>query len=139
MLNSAARKQGANATIICMAPDVCKTPVGSAVVPIPYMIVSRLDWATQTVPDVKITNQEAFNMASRTNKVMGDEPGNLGGIKSNVNRGWCRPMSNDVTVMVGGRELIRNNHLYEMNCAGPHGPGNTIGRLLFMDPRQTCI
>lgn len=129
-----ARKRGTNATIICMAPDVCKTPIGNAVVPLPYMIVSRLDWAKMTVPKVKITNKEAFTMASRTDKVVGDEPGSIGGIKSNVNRGWCRPIANHCTVLIGGRELIQNDNLYEMNCAGPNGPGNTIGRLLYFEP-----
>lgn len=133
MSMSAARKNARGAMITCMAPDVCKTPVGNSVVPIPYMITSQLAWAQMTVTNVKITGLEAFTMASRTDKVVGDEPGTLGGIKSGVNRGWCRPISNQTTVFVGGRELIHNTHLYDMNCAGPHGPGNTIGRLVYFE------
>ncbi|WP_421701026.1 DUF4150 domain-containing protein [Aliiroseovarius sp.] len=133
MTMTAARKSGPAGMITCMAPDVCKTPVGSAVVPIPYMITSMLDWAVRTEPTVKLTELEAFTMNSRTDKVVGDEPGTLGGVKSGVNKGWCRPISQHFNVQVGGYELIQNNNLYDMNCAGPEGPGNTIGRLVYYE------
>ncbi len=132
-MQSAARHSGKGATITCLAPDVCKTQVGSAVVPIPYMIISRLDWSDKTVSSTKLTGLEAFNMDARTNKVTGDEPGKLGGVKSGVNQGWCRPQSNKTSVFVDGAELLQNNNLYEMNCSGPNGPGNTIGRLMYFE------
>jgi len=132
-MHSAARHSGKMAIITCLAPDVCKTPVGSSVVPIPYMIISKLDWSTKTISHTKLTELEAFNMNSRTNKVMGDEPGTIGGVKSGVNRGWCRPQSNKTGVTFDGAELIQNNNLYEMNCAGPEGAGNTIGRLNYFE------
>jgi hypothetical protein len=132
-MQSAARHSGKNAIITCMAPDVCKTQVGNAVVPIPYMIISKLDWSDKTSPDVELTGMKAFNMDARTNKVTGDEPGSLGGVKSGVNKGWCRPQSNKTSVFVNGAELLLNNNLYEMNCSGPEGPGNTIGRLMYFE------
>lgn len=132
-MHSAARHSGKNGIITCLAPDVCKTPVGTAVVPIPYMIISKLDWSTKTVSHTKMTKLKAFNMKSRTNKVMGDEPGTIGGVKSGVNRGWCRPQSNKTGVEIDGAELIQNNNLYEMNCAGPEGAGNTVGRLTYFE------
>ncbi|WP_373635468.1 DUF4150 domain-containing protein [Yoonia sp. SS1-5] len=132
-MQSAARHSGKGATITCLAPDVCKTQVGSAVVPIPYMIISKLDWSDKTVSSTKLTGLEAFNMDARTNKVTGDEPGKLGGVKSGVNQGWCRPQSNKTSVFVDGAELLQNNNLYEMNCSGPNGPGNTIGRLMYFE------
>jgi hypothetical protein len=133
MDKSAARHSGRQATIVCLAPDVCKTPVGSSVVPIPYMIVSKLAWAQRTARSAQVTGQEAFTMASRTDKVVGDEPGTVGGVKSGVNRGWCRPKSNHSSVFVEGHELIHNDNLYEMNCAGPDGAGNTLGRLVYFE------
>jgi hypothetical protein len=132
-MHSAARNSGKQAIITCLAPDVCKTQVGNAVVPIPYMIISKLDWSQKTVPSVTLTGQEAFTMDSRTDKVTGDEPGSLGGVKSGVNKGYCRPQSNKSTVFVGGAELIQDSNFYEMNCAGPNGAGNTIGRLVFFE------
>jgi len=130
---SAARKAGQGGIVTCMAPDVCKTPVGNAVVPIPYMIISQLDWAQRTVPTVKFGDLEAFTMNSRLDKVVGDEPGTLGGVVSGVNRGWCRPRSMHSTVLIDGFELIHNVNLYDMNCAGPEGTGNTVGSLLYFD------
>ncbi|MEJ6405119.1 DUF4150 domain-containing protein [Yoonia sp. 2307UL14-13] len=132
-MQSAARHSGKDAVITCLAPDVCKTQVGSAVVPIPYMIISKLDWSDKTVSSTKLTGLEAFNMDARTNKVTGDEPGKLGGVKSGVNQGWCRPQSNKTSVFVDGAELLQNNNLCEMNCSGPNGSGNTIGRLMYFE------
>lgn len=132
-MHSAARDSGKAAIITCLAPDVCKTQVGSAVVPIPYMIISKLDWSKQTISHTTMTGLKSFNMDSRTNKVTGDEPGKLGGVKSGVNQGWCRPQSNKSGVFIDGAELIQNNNLYEMNCAGPNGAGNTIGSLTYFE------
>ena len=108
MQQSAARHSGKSATIVCLAPDVCLTPVGSAIVPIPYMVISKLDWSETTVKSTILTGEEAFTMASRTNKVTGDEPGTKGGVKSGVNKGYCRPISKKTNVFVEGRELIQN-------------------------------
>lgn len=126
-----ARLSGKSAKIICMAPDVCLTPVGSSIVPIPYMIISELNWSTRTVSHTSFTGLESFNMNSRTNKVTGDEPGSKGGVKSGVNKGWCRPKSKKTSIFVDGKQLLHNDNLYEMNCSGPEGPGNTIGRLNY--------
>ncbi|TRW95369.1 DUF4150 domain-containing protein [Paracoccus sp. M683] len=132
-MQSAARHSGKNATIVCLAPDVCKTQVGGSAVPIPYMIISRLDWSERTVSSIQLTGLKAFNMNARTNKVTGNEPGKMGGVKSGVNLGWCRPQSNKVDIFIDGAELIQNDNLYEMNCNGPDGPGNTIGRLVYYE------
>lgn len=132
-MHSAARNAGVNGVITCLAPDVCNTQIGNAVVPVPYMIISKLDWSEMTVSRVQMTGQQAFNMNARTNKVTGNEPGKLGGVKSGVNLGWCRPQSNKSNVFVDGAELVQNDNLYEMNCAGPNGPGNTVGRLTYYE------
>ena len=133
MEKSAARDSGKNAQIVCLSPDVCLTPIGGSKVPVPYMIVSKLSWSKKTISHTKLTGLEAFTMASRTNKVTGDEPGKNGGVVSGVNKGWCRPKSNKTSVFVDGHELIQNDNLYEMNCAGPEGPCNTIGRLVYYE------
>lgn len=133
MENTAARHSGSKAMIICLAPDVCLTPIGGAMVPIPYMIVSSLDWSAKTISNTEFTAQKAFTMASRTNKVTGDEPGTGGGVSSGVTGGWCRPKSNKSSVFVDGHELINNDNIYEMNCAGPDGASNTVGRLVYFE------
>ena len=134
---SAARHSGKAATIVCLAPDVCLTPVGNAVVPIPYMIISKLDWSVTTATSTILTGQEAFTMASRTDKVTGDEPGTKGGVKSGVNKGYCRPISKKTNVFVEGNELIQNDNLYDMNCNGQTGPAIPwAGCVLRVWPRR---
>lgn len=133
MEHSAARHSGKNAKIVCLAPDVCLTPIGPYIVPIPYMIISQLDWSAKTIPNTLMTGQQAFTMDSRTNKVTGDEPGTKGGVKSGVDLGWCRPISKKTSVFVDGAELIQNGNMYDMNCNGPDGPGNTVGKLVYWE------
>lgn len=133
MTKSAARHSGKNAMILCLAPDVCLTPMGSSTVPVPYMIVSRLSWSERTIDNVSFAGQEAFTMASRTNTVTGNEPGRAGGVGSGVNKGWCRPKSNKSSVFVNGREVIQHDCVYDMNCNGPEGRGNTLGRLRYIE------
>lgn len=126
-----ARLDGKKAKIICMAPDVCLTPIGSSIVPIPYMIISELSWSKRTITHTSFTGMDAFNTHSRTDKVKGDEPGRKGGVKSGVNEGWCRPISKKTSVFVDGKHLLQDDNLYDMNCSGPDGPGNTVGRLNY--------
>lgn len=133
MGKTAARHNGKSAQIICLTPDVCLTPVGNSIVPVPYMIISQLNWSERTVTNTQLAGQQAFTMQSRTNKVTGNEPGRHGGVKSGCSTGWCRPISKKTSVFVGGAELIQNDNLYDMNCAGPDGPGNTVGRLIYFE------
>ena len=133
MSKSAIRHSGKGGQIVCLAPDVCLTPVRSSVVPIPYMIVSKLNWSDKTVSNTSFGGQEAFTMASRTNKVTGDEPGSKGGVKSGCNKGWCRPQSNKSSFFVKGKEVIQHDNVYEMNCNGADGPSNTLGKIRFVE------
>ena len=131
MSKSAIRDTGGK--IVCLAPDVCLTPVGSSIVPLPYMIVSELSWSDKTVSSTSFGGKQAFTMASRTNKVKGDEPGSKGGVASGVNKGWCRPQSNKSSFTVAGQEVIQHDCVYEMNCAGPDGASNTLGKIRFVE------
>ncbi len=134
MDNSAARfATRKEAIIVCLAPCVCLTPSGGTMVPVPYMILSKLSWSDRTVANVTFGGEQAFTMASRTTKVVGNEPGVGGGVVSGVNVGWCRPQSNKSTFFVAGHQVIQHDCLYEMNCNGPDGPSNTIGKLTYSD------
>ncbi|UXM95246.1 DUF4150 domain-containing protein [Bartonella sp. HY329] len=119
--------------ISCLSPCVCLTPVAGAIVPIPYMIFSKLNWSKKTIENVTFGGEQAFTMDSRTNKVIGNEPGVKGGIISGVNRGWCRPQSNKSNFYVNGKQVIQHDCIFEMNCNGPDGPSNTIGKIMYYD------
>lgn len=133
MSRSAARHAKKANAIVCLSPDVCRTPRGGKMVPVPYMVVSKLEWSERTVPNVTFGDQPAFTMNSRTAKVTGNEAGTGGGVQSGVNVGWCRPQSNKSSFLVEGYQVIQDDCLYEMNCSGPDGSSNTLGRLGYDD------
>ena len=130
MANEAARKTG-DAVIICDGPDVCLTPVGSSVVPIPYFITSKLDGAYGVEPTVKLTGMETYTHASRTPKVKGNEAGTKGGIKSGKNVSICKPVAGVHSIKVGGHLLLCHGQKYDMNCSSDNGIGNVLGTLTY--------
>ena len=131
-MNERAVNKDAQAIVVCIAPDVCKTPLGGAMVPVPYTITSKLDVAVDTAPKVNYGGLPAFTMASRLPTVKGDEKGVGGGILSGVNLGYCRPIEHSGTVRAHEQFIVRHNDLFHMNCAGPDGVGNTYGRIVYI-------
>lgn len=115
--------------VVSQAPDVCKSPS----VPVPYTIVAYLSDAILTSPDVRIRNEPVFHMQSRVAQVIGNEAGVGGGVTSGVNKGFCRPITASSTVLANGQFVCRHEHTQmDMNCAGPEGPGNTVGKLIYL-------
>ena len=136
--------KSSEALVKCLAPDVCLTPMGSSVVPVPYTITSKFNVAEKTAPKVNYGGLPAFTMESRLPRVEGDEQGTGGGILSKVNRGYCRPVAHSGTVRAHGQYVIRHGDLMHMNCNGPDGPSNTVGRVVYVGvggagevPRET--
>lgn len=130
MDDRATNKDG-QAIVVNTAPDVCLTPMGGQMVPVPYNITSKFDIAIMVSTNVNYTGLPAFTMASRLPTVTGDEPGVGGGVKSGVNLGFCRPIQHAETYRVNGQWVVRNSDDMDMNCAGPTGPGNTVGKIIY--------
>jgi hypothetical protein len=134
-----ADKRGANksaeAKVVCLAPDVCLTPMGSSMVPVAYTIESRFNVAEMTAKAVNFGGLPVFNMGSHLPKVTGDERGVGGGIISGVNMGCCKPIpgSHSNSLRIEGEWLVRHGDLMEMNCSGPKGKGNTFGKIDYID------
>jgi hypothetical protein len=131
MGDTAARWHKEGMQIVCLSPCVCNTPMGSTVVPVPYMIVGDLKNATRTVATVLFGAEEAFTMNSRITTVKGNEAGTKGGVVSGVNLGYCRPQTNKTSFLVGGYQVIQHDCIFEMNCAGSEGSSNTLGKLIY--------
>ncbi|XXX77196.1 PAAR-like domain-containing protein [Sorangium sp. So ce134] len=129
--NEGIRKTG-NAWVVCIEPDVCKTPIGDEMKPVPYQIRACLAAGVDEASTVRLGTFDTTTMASRITRVEGDEPGTGGGVKSGVNLGYCRPISHSTTVQAQGNNIIYHTSLYAMNCAGPNGPENTTGKVVFM-------
>jgi flagellar motility protein MotE (MotC chaperone) len=126
--------KSAEAKVVCLAPDVCLTPMGSSMVPVAYTIESRFNVAEMTAKAVNFGGLPVFTMGSHLPKVTGDERGVGGGIISGVNMGCCKPIpgSHSTSLRIEGEWLVRHGDLMEMNCSGPKGQGNTFGKIVYI-------
>lgn len=128
MADKEATRKISEAILVCRTPDVCKTPMGSSMVPVPYQIISKFETATKTATTVNFTGEPAFNMGSYLPTVIGDEAGVGGGLKTGSHKGKCYPLTHSSSVRVEGQWLVRHDDLFEMNC---NSPGNTIGKVIY--------
>lgn len=113
------------AKIVSTAPDVCLTPVGNSVVPIPYPIVAYCGDDASYTPTVKFTSNKAMVMASNTTKCVGDAAGSKKGVKSGTIEDICEPVGHAAKVRAEGSEVIRHLDQFKMN------KGNTVGEAIF--------
>ncbi|MDZ4849533.1 MAG: PAAR-like domain-containing protein [Pirellulaceae bacterium] len=130
-----ATREGTRASIefvcICIVPDFCKSPT----IVVPYKIYSKFDCAVNFSTTVRFRTRNVFRHNSRLSTVLLDEPGVGGGVLSGVNKGFCRPIDGtaSTTVRVNSSFVDYHEGTYMwMNCAGPEGPFNTIGRVKFL-------
>ncbi len=120
------------AIVINTALDYCWTPVGGTKRLVGYHIFAHFDIAVRTEETVRMTRQEAFTTNSRIPNVRGDEAGTGGGITSGVNLGTCHPITSSRNVRAGKHHVIRHRDVFAMNCSGPDGEGNTVGKVYFI-------
>lgn len=117
--------------IVSITPDVCKTPVGSSMVPVPYSITAKQADDANTVATVRFTKKRAHNMASLVTKCTGDAPGTGTGIKSGTVGSVCHPKSHSNNVRIKGEWAIRDGDTWYMNNK------NTVGKLVYVKSKQT--
>ena len=125
--------------VVAITPDVCKLPNGT---PTPFPIFAQFSWAVREVATVRFEGLPVTNENSRLSRVVGDEAGTGGGITSLVNMGMCRPVPGltSPSLKVGGHPLIHATRgRMEMNCNGPDGPGNTVGRVIWASSPPTGV
>ena len=114
------------ARVVCLAPDVCKTPVGNTMVPVPYMIHDLLGHDAAYTPSVRATGYKVCVFRSNTQHVHGDEAGTGGGVKSGTHGGICEPIEHAKAVRAEGSQVIRHRDKFWMNNR------NTIGEAQFV-------
>ncbi len=119
------------AKIRCLTPCVCKTPMGNSTPPVPYIITAYMGDDMRVAKKCRFNGKKVFTMDSRTTKCKRNKAGKAGGIKSGVNTGHCRPKTHTKMLRVESAYVIRDGDLFEMNCAGPDGASNTIGKVYF--------
>lgn len=103
---------------VSLAPDVCKTPMGPSMVPVPYPIIGDLADSVAVSHSVTFNNDPVFLMSdSVVSKVKGNEPGTGGGMKSGINRGKVRATESSGSVWIENKLVVRHGDECEMNLA----------------------
>ncbi|MBI0329091.1 MULTISPECIES: DUF4150 domain-containing protein [Burkholderia] len=103
-------------------PDVCKTPA-LVPVPIPYVNITYSSMHIPSVFNVMIGGGFAENLLTEGTISIGDEPGVLGGIVSNVFMGPDTYLTGSLKVMFGPAFATHMTSLVGMNGM----PFNTVG------------
>jgi hypothetical protein len=112
-------------------PDVCLTPAGPAVVPIPYPNIAMAPTAIPSQVIVNVLAMPAHNMMTVKPLTNGDNAGVATGVASGTLMGPCRPMTAAFTVLFGGLPATRLTSLHMSNST------NVIGVTLV--PSQVVV
>ncbi|SFG42779.1 RHS repeat-associated core domain-containing protein [Duganella sp. CF458] len=109
---------------VSLTPDICKTPVGNSVVPIPYTITGEFKDAKDVSRSVKTQSAPVFlHNKSVIPSVKGDERGTLGGIKSGTYLKTVESKDYSSTKGSNGTQTIQESRFVWMNNR------NTLGRI----------
>ncbi len=100
--------KGSGDKAVAGAPDVCKTPVGNAVVPIPYPNISQSSTLKKGSKTVKINGQPAALKGSTFESSNGDQAGSVGGIVSGVTGKETEFVSYSFDVKIEGKNVVRH-------------------------------
>ncbi len=88
-------------------PDVCKTPVGSAVVPIPYPNIGKSSDTSKGPKSVITDGQMPMVKEAQYSMSSGDEAGSLKGVISSDQKGVCEFMMYSFDVKFEGKNVCR--------------------------------
>ena len=89
-------------------PDVCKTPVGSAIVPLPYPNIAKSGDLAKGSKSVTINGAPACLSSSEFSTSTGDEAGSAKGIGSGTTQGKAFPLNYSFDIMIEGKHVVRN-------------------------------
>lgn len=112
-------------------PDVCLTPSGPAVVPVPYPNLAMGSMATPTVTKVLFGGAPVQNMRSRIPLTQGDAAGSSGGVMSGGTMGKAQYVEGASSVLVGGAPVTR------LTSSTLQNSGNASGSTVA--PSQTKV
>src|SRR5262249_41904263 len=101
---------------ITKEPDVCLTPMGGAMVPVPYMIYASLEGSMKCIEGVHFNDKPCYVYDhSLAPQVQGDEPGPGGGVKSGVNKGKVWAFEAATNVRANSKRIVREGDRCWMN------------------------
>lgn len=114
-------------------PDVCKTPVGPVVVPVPYPNIAMTPMAIPTQFTVFTMCMPSHNMTTMVELTEGDEPGVLMGLISQLDMGTAACIFGSTNVFLGGPPATKLTSPTGQNGIVPNVPGITLS------PSQTVF
>lgn len=116
-------------------PDVCKTPMGSAVVPIPYPNIAMGMTANPSTAATKvlISGAPGHNLQTVVPISNGDNPGVIGGIISGCNMNQRKHTMGASTIMIGGKPATKLTSPTGQNGSNANAYGMTVS------PAQTTV
>jgi len=88
-------------------PDVCLTPVGNAVVPIPYPNIGKSKDTTKGPKSVKTDGKMSMVKGAKYSKSTGDEAGSKKGVVSGTNKDECEFMMYSFDIKFEGKNVCR--------------------------------
>jgi Domain of unknown function (DUF4150) len=88
-------------------PDVCKTPIGNAVVPIPYPNTGKASDTSKGPKSVTVDGEMPMVKGAQYSTSTGDEAGSLKGVASSTNKGVCEFMLYSFNVKFEGQNVCR--------------------------------
>lgn len=104
-------------------PDVCKTPVGPVVVPIPYPNIAMAPTAVPSQVKVLVMCMPAHNMTTMTPLSMGDNAGVLMGAVSQMDMATSAPAFGSTNLVIGVAPATKMTTPTKQNGICPNAPG----------------
>ena len=89
--------------------DVCKTPSPGGPIPTPYPNIAMSSNTADGTTSVKCDGNPIMLKSSNFSMSTGDEPGSIGGVKSNVIKGQADPMNYSFDVKAEGKNVFRRS------------------------------
>ena len=93
--------------VVITSPDVCMTPIGNGIVPIPYVNVARSADTCNGSKTVTVDGNPIMLEGSYFRVSSGNEPGTAGGISSGVTKGKAKFVNYSCDVIVEGKPVCR--------------------------------
>lgn len=106
-------------------PDVCNTPAGPAVVPVPYPNIAMTATTAPAAYNVITDCMPSLNQMSQGLVSVGDQPGVLLGVADGCIAGGTTYIVGCVTILVGGAPAQRLTSVTGQNAIGKLP--NTVG------------
>lgn len=125
---------------VATTTDVCRTQIGPAVVPIPYINVARSVDVANGSETVSMDGNPIMLKDSVFSRSSGDEAGSLGGVLSGVTGGKAKFVNYSNNVFINGRPVCRRLDPMVSNISGiPNtAPAALMQDNLTVDEREVA-